>query len=216
MEEFEEAPEEFDLGISSYSIAHPIEENIETTPVNDVNDYFDFKPYIDLSGINKCASPQYRATPTPTDQVSRMSPNLKNIANSSNTCISSTSQEPFFIPSTQFSLPFVHSQFPDFNPTDPMMSDSMHSLFDQFPTVPLLFDSSFLSNPFTSSPFTSMPVQGNKENQASKHQESERVIPIQVINSPYQQKPKNKVNNNYFLENTLNLFVSLGFPFETS
>ena len=35
MEEFEEAPEEFDLGISSYSIAHPIDydEEMDRTPV---------------------------------------------------------------------------------------------------------------------------------------------------------------------------------------
>ena len=39
MEEFEEAPEEFDLGITSYSISHPNEvEEIEKTPVPEVFD----------------------------------------------------------------------------------------------------------------------------------------------------------------------------------
>merc|ERR1711892_1253704 len=37
MEDFEEAPEEFDLGISSYSISHPVEtEEMEKTPVPEV------------------------------------------------------------------------------------------------------------------------------------------------------------------------------------
>ena len=38
MEDFEEAPAEFDLGISSYSIAHPIEkeEELEKTPVPEI------------------------------------------------------------------------------------------------------------------------------------------------------------------------------------
>lgn len=39
MEDFEEAPEEFDLGISSYSISHPVEtEEMEKTPVPEVID----------------------------------------------------------------------------------------------------------------------------------------------------------------------------------
>ena len=42
MEDFEEAPEEFDLGISSYSIAHPIEnidqDEMERTPVPEISE----------------------------------------------------------------------------------------------------------------------------------------------------------------------------------
>jgi len=53
MEEFEEAPEEFDLGISSYSISHPVEtEEMEKTPVPEVLDnneaakeYYEDTPY---------------------------------------------------------------------------------------------------------------------------------------------------------------------------
>jgi len=53
MEDFEEAPEEFDLGISSYSISHPVEsEEMEKTPVPEVldngegaNQVFEETPY---------------------------------------------------------------------------------------------------------------------------------------------------------------------------
>ena len=48
MEDFEEAPEEFDLGISSYSISHPVEgEEMEKTPVPEVTEVDSTKSYED-------------------------------------------------------------------------------------------------------------------------------------------------------------------------
>ena len=190
MEEFEEAPEEFDLGISSYSIAHPIEETMETTPVNDVNDYDLFNNNSTTSDKKEKDTSIYRFTAPkePVLKSDKIDQNQKQTAN--NTChVPSINQESFFGPSTPLHSHFVHPQFPTFNQS--LSLDSMPPMFDQFPTLPSMFDSGFSSNPFMNSPFHALPV--SMPIPKTETEESERVIPIQVINSPYKPKQNNQV-----------------------
>jgi len=198
MEEFEEAPEEFDLGISSYSIAHPQEpEEVERTPVPEV---YDSDSY---STLGKNSTPQYRVT-TPSEQSSAPNSNYSTLENNFQKvngarATPKSSQHQFepqknftnsnFSPKSPRQLgsnppqnsPFSNtSQFPMFPPMQPMQP--MGNMFDQFPSMPSMFESPFGSTDFFKDPFSRTPILNQPPKRETAPASSERVIPIKVVN----------------------------------
>ena len=181
MEEFEDAPQEFDLNISSYSIAHPIEptEEMEKTPVPEV----DSDAYSTLSStLGRNGAPKYRVT-TPSEQMfekeqkarAPISPSRSwnqdqqprvsqpSSYNNSMPAMGSATPKnsPFFQPAFPGfpQMPAMHPQMPTIPQMTPTnMMPQMPSMFDQFPSMPAMFDTPFHNNGIFNDTFLPMPV----------------------------------------------------------
>jgi hypothetical protein len=213
MEEFEDAPQEFDLNISSYSIAHPVEqEEIEKTPVPEVTDSDNYSTL--SSTLGRGGAPKYRVT-TPSEQMFEKEKKKENISPSrswnqeqtprTNQQSGSNGTAPATMGSaTPKNSPFFQPVFPGFPqmPTMPeitptQMMPQMPSMFDQFPSMPSMFDNPFQNNgvfndnfmpqiPVTVPFVPPMPASEPKQPKSTNQRpikDEERVIPIQIIRS---------------------------------
>ena len=192
MEEFEEAPAEFDLGISSYSISHPIEKEVdlEKTPVPEVADSDNYSTLSNSTlGKNSGDKPSYRVT-TPSEEVNNTSVPRREASSqfARNDGHIPVNNQGFSQPAPMLSPFCPPPPMPMFNQMSPMPPmPSMPSMFDQMPSV---FDNTFMSNGFFNSPFPASPmssaspnVSSRKAAEPSNSAKEERVIPIQIIRS---------------------------------
>jgi hypothetical protein len=203
MEEFEEAPEEFDLGISSYSIAHPIDydEEMEKTPVpTEVYDSHD--SYSTLGQFKEGDSQLPYSVTSPSSTLESRSgyakPLHQNISKS-------PARQPFSFPVPEYQQPQPYqSHFPNQQPIpakDPIFPVGFPTAFDPLsifehmqPNTPFFSDivfpsmSSFSHMP-VSVPFQAQPSNGKMPQVHSQKDISngERIIPIQVIKAPASQ-----------------------------
>ena len=188
MEEFEEAPAEFDLGISSYSIAHPIEnEEMDKTPVPEVYDSDNYSTLTSTLGRNKDSTSSYRVTTPSGESKQQAQPkaptNEPKYVNEDKTCIPNNTGH--FANITPMNSPFFQPPFQMINPMAPMPAmPAMPTMFDPLPSM---FDSAFTNKDFFNSPFPSMPASvpyaKEEESLKAKSPSAERIIPIQIVHT---------------------------------
>jgi len=175
MEEFEEAPEEFDLGITSYSISHPNEvEEVEKTPVPEVFDS-------NRQRFEEEETP-YRVSPPEsrygTLEHDRRAEHLQKPVQQEN--------NGFGLQNSMHS-PYVQDHNNLFNGGNlmPSMMPNMMAGMVPFPQqLPNMFDQDFASQDFFSPPsFPSAPPSFPPSAPPERPSGGERIIPIQVVRS---------------------------------
>ena len=209
MEDFEEAPEEFDLGISSYSIAHPIDniandgaEKSKCIPdIVETDDYsklpLEDTPYVvsTPSGtLNRDTldNQSGHQPPPPVNNVTSINKNYDSVPNPAyqqqphfpNDMSSETSQ---LGEMPSFFDPFVNNAFGMMGMTGmpaPVMDN-------QFSTFPSMFDNQFqqqqmdiMKQNLNSFGLKPHQHQSPRQHQHQQQRSEERIIPIQVIKSP--------------------------------
>ena len=177
MEEFEEAPEEFDLGITSYSISHPNEvEEVEKTPVPEV---FDRKRFEEEETPYRVSPPESRYG---TLEHDRRAEHLQKPVQQEN--------NGFGLQNSMHS-PFIGDHNNLFNGGNmmPNMMPNMMAGMAPFPQqLPNMFDQNFASQDFFSAPsfppsassFPSPAPSFPHSAPPEKPSGGERIIPIQV------------------------------------
>ena len=227
MEDFEEAPEEFDLGISSYSIAHPIEnvdsEEMEKTPVPEIveTDEPPKFPYEETPYTVSTPSGTLKHDKKPRkEQLGKPSPPKHYQQNNHQS--SPQQQQNNFHSHQQFPaqngaanrMGNIHSQHSNFFDPSFNMGNMMGGLGmppfnpmfeDQFPAFPNMFESPFQQqqqpNMFNNN-YNHPPPQQQQPQQQQRTSGGERIIPIQVMKST----PSNNVSTNLPQQNVSCLF----------
>eukprot|EP00090_Calanus_glacialis_P035764 TRINITY_DN61007_c0_g1_i1.p1 TRINITY_DN61007_c0_g1~~TRINITY_DN61007_c0_g1_i1.p1 ORF type:complete len:937 (-),score=246.05 TRINITY_DN61007_c0_g1_i1:81-2597(-) len=220
MEDFEEAPEEFDIGISSYSISHPVEtEEMEKTPVPEVSENnetakqtYEDTPYR-VSPPTRTGTLEFEKKPKNAPHSQYSQPQQPTTQQQYPQHQFSQQQYPQqqqpMTPNTPMNSPFItppHNMFNQMNmpnmslPNMPNMMGMtpLHPMFDEsFTQFPNMFDQPF-QNPVMLNSFPSMPVSTPYQPKPQEKQTGERIIPIKVVHT----NSENLINNSNYSNQT--------------